>query len=51
LQHRKRRESEGGKNRGKKIVMVKLIIQKDKKKHQVQKQKVQSFGKSSGVIP
>jgi hypothetical protein len=32
--------------------MVKLIIQKKKKKHQVQEQqKVQSFGKSSGVPP
>jgi hypothetical protein len=44
-----------GKNRDKKIVMVKLIIQKKRKhnrKHQVKKQqKVQSFGKSSKVIP
>jgi hypothetical protein len=32
--YRKRRESEGDKNMDKKIVMVKLIIQK-KKKHQV----------------
>jgi hypothetical protein len=39
---------EGGKNRDKKIVMVKLI----QKKHSVQEQqKVQSLGKSSGVIP
>jgi hypothetical protein len=31
LWHKKRRESEGGKNRDKKIVMVKLIIQKKKR--------------------
>jgi hypothetical protein len=30
LQHRKRRETEGSKSREKKIVMVKLIVQKEK---------------------
>jgi hypothetical protein len=45
------RGSEGSINRDKKIVMVKLIIQ-NLKRHQVQEQqKVQSFGRSSGVIP
>jgi hypothetical protein len=49
-----------GKNRDKKIVMVKLVIQEKTnthtkpktKKHQVQgHQKIQFFGKSSQVIP
>jgi hypothetical protein len=51
LQHRRRRETEGGKNRDKKVVIVRLIIQKNKptennKKHQVQEQlKLQPFVK------
>jgi hypothetical protein len=50
------KESEEGKNRTKRIVMVKLIIwgggKKHNKKHQVQEpQKFHSFYKSSGVIP
>jgi hypothetical protein len=56
LHYKRRRENEGGKNRNKRIVMVRLTIQGEKKRcnkeHQVQEpQKVQSFGKSSGVIP
>jgi hypothetical protein len=30
--HRRRRESEGGESRDEKIVMIKLIVQKEKKK-------------------
>jgi hypothetical protein len=45
LQHKIRRESEGGKNRDKKIVMIKLIKQVQ------QQQKVQFTGKVSGLIP
>jgi hypothetical protein len=33
LYHRRTRESEGGKNRDKKIVMIKLIIQEEKKEN------------------
>jgi hypothetical protein len=33
LYHRRRRESEGGKNRDEKIGMIKLIIQEDKKEN------------------
>jgi hypothetical protein len=50
LQHKKRRESDGGKNRDKKIVIVKLIILNRKKGEelwgknpQLQQQKVQSI--------
>jgi hypothetical protein len=45
----KRRESEGGKNRNKKIVMVKLIIQKThtQKKHTTKKCQVPGTAKSS----
>jgi hypothetical protein len=32
LQYRRRRESEGGESRDEKIVMVKLIVQKEKRK-------------------
>jgi hypothetical protein len=49
LKHRKRRESEGGKNRDKKIVMVKLAIQK--KKSGRNNKKFSLFGKSSGLTP
>jgi hypothetical protein len=49
------RESERGKNRDKKIVIEKLIIQKkERKEKQTQgtgKQKASWFDKSSGVIP
>jgi hypothetical protein len=48
-------KSKGGKNRDKKIVMVRLIKQKKKshtKKNQVwEQQKVQFFSKCSGTIP
>jgi hypothetical protein len=44
-----KRESEGDKNRDKKIMMVKLIIQKIIPS--TGKQIVWSFGKSSGIIP
>jgi hypothetical protein len=53
----KRKESEWSKNRDKKIVIVKLIIQRENlqkkhQKHQVQEQhQVPSFGKSIGVLP
>jgi hypothetical protein len=53
LQHRKKRESESHKNRCKKIVMMKLVIQKkiNNKNHWIQEQqKVRSFDKISGVI-
>jgi hypothetical protein len=43
-----REESDGGKNRDKEIVMVKLIIQKTKNRHNYNK-KLSLLGKSSGL--
>jgi hypothetical protein len=44
----KRKESEGSKDKAKKIIMVKLIKQKEKKTPGTT---ISLFGKSSGVIP
>jgi hypothetical protein len=48
---RKGRKVKGGKNRDKKIVVVKFIIQKTKIKQVQQQQKVQSAQYHSGLIP
>jgi hypothetical protein len=47
------RESEEGKNRDKRIVMMKLVMQETwlKKIPDQESQKIISIGKSSGVIP